>query len=311
MSDISSGKLSKQDKLKDVEDHSSFSTETDLLKKKMRNKHKFGLRKSNNSIPARGRKPVKFGAEFSSDSDTEDDDDERKGKLDMGRNNKEMSIASTPTLPVKNPSFADLSLQPARPPARTVSSSTATLVDRGGGGRGGGRHDVLVATLDYEKEIEAVKDKLRRNGADGIGSKEEVEYSDYEEDVTKGQARRASVEDPGEPWSPGFFKRHQSQGAQSQGHVLVPPRADDILSGIMPVPATPSLIKAIDRITLAQRDAFGVQDANSPRTTSKEQPIRLNLEPPSQPGDVDVVVAEKPTPRWEEFWREVRTKARS
>jgi len=247
---------------------------------------------------------VKFGAEFSSDSDTENEEATQKGRLGTGRS-KEMSTASTPTLQHKTSSVADLSLQGARPPARTFSSSAATLVDRGGKAI----PDVL-ATLDYDKEIEAVKDKLRRNGADGIGSKEEVEYSDYEEDdVTKGQAR-VSGGDQGGPWSPEFLKRHQSQ-AQSQGQALVPPRAD-ILSGVMPVPATPSLIKAIDRITLAQRDAFGVPNSSA----SKDQLARLNLEP-AQPtreareGVGDVVGVTEKAPRWEEFWREVGRKARS
>ena len=259
---------------------------------------------------------MKFGGEFSFDSDTEDEREERS---------KELSIASTPTLQHKPSSVADLSLRPARPPARTFSSSAATLVDRGGKGL----PDHILATLDYDKEIEAVKDKLRRNGADGIGSKEEVEYSDYEEedDIAKGPPTRAndSGGDRGEqPWSPGFLRRHQSQAqarSQSQGHALVPPPARvDLPSGVMPVPATPSLIKAIDRIALAQRDAFGVPNNNSPASKGHQLP-RLDLEPLQQSttreearegvrGDVDGAVTEK-TPRWEEFWREVGRKARS
>ena len=85
----------------------------------------------------------------------------------------------------------------------------------------------------------------------------------------------------------------------------------------MPVPATPPLIKGIDRIALAQRDAFGVPNNNSP-ASNDHRLARLDLEPLQQPTTreegremgVDAAMTEK-TPRWEEFWREVGRKAGS
>ncbi len=122
------------------------------------------------TTPTRGtRKPTKFGAEFSSSgSDTEN-----------GEGNEDKDALHRPPLPAV---------------ARTDSSSGATLVDRV-------RAPFPAQVLDYEKEIEAVKDRLRMRG--------EVEYSDYEEeDVTSLRGRGAERDG----WRPAFLDRHSVQG---------------------------------------------------------------------------------------------------
>jgi hypothetical protein len=157
--------------------------------------------------------------------------------------------------------------------------------------------------LSYEKEIEAVKDKLRWNagGVDG-----ELEYSDYEEDISLTKDRRSgnSFAVDGERWSPAFLGRHQSQSSRKPP--LRQPLAQ-IVPGGVPVRATPSLIKAMDRIAMAQNDAFGIAAGVS--ATDAKRVSRLTEE--SEPGMGIATNQTRRAPRWEEFWREVRVKAHS
>ncbi|KAF8158509.1 hypothetical protein B0H34DRAFT_709150 [Crassisporium funariophilum] len=212
------------------------------------------------------RKPVKFGADSdgglttdSDDLDSEEDDD---------------------VTPKKKPAPMRPWGLAAQPPSRSYSSSTPTLVD----GRLGRKHDdgVVPQTLDYDAEIAQLK-KQR-------GSKDERDYSDYEEDLTAQRVRGVDGDEEGRKgWSPKFLQRHQSAQAQGQ-------------TPMMPVPATPSLIKALDRIAVAQRDVYGQPIANQvPLHELESGDAERRQSSPKQ----------ERAPRWEEFWREVKVKAQA
>ncbi|KAF9523919.1 hypothetical protein CPB83DRAFT_820899 [Crepidotus variabilis] len=316
----------------------------------------FFNRKSEESVTRTGRKPIKFSADLSSDSEDGDetiaaDDDSKKG-LDSP------SIPSSPVVPTVPYSYPQAQV-PRRPGMTRDMSSAATLVERVGGGAGGQRKRGALplpgvkedegVEIDYEKEIEMVRDKLRRNSG-GVGSGKngkgdsDVEYSDYEEDLTtlKNQYHNSSsgtrTPDRDGAWVPGFMKRHSSlQQPTLQQPTLQQPTLQQPttpMGGALPVPATPSLIRAIDRLAIAQRDAYGhsggmgvgagglsvvpsrdgsvapsrdsqgqerghAQDATIPSTGVPRQDRQETGE------------RQERVPRWEEFWREVRNKAQS
>ncbi|KAJ6600796.1 hypothetical protein B0H10DRAFT_2082938 [Mycena sp. CBHHK59/15] len=203
-------------------------------------------------VPARGRG-------LSSDEDDEDD-------------------------PFRSPPLSPTSPTHARPWLRqkmSMASSTPTLVDDA---------SAKGKDIDFEKEMGRVRGAKKRVGdADGGIP----EYSDYEEDVTSPGAKGGDKGD--KEWSPGFLKRARSNGkavssagsqrtAVSASNTAVPPR------GV--VPATPSLIKALDRIAVAQKDAF---------TPADGMPGAGAASPPREGFQ---------GARWDDFWKEVRDKAR-
>jgi hypothetical protein len=289
MRDVGVGKSSKLERLRDKEDETLFPL-SGALRKKPGKKRKRGPDKLDPPT-SRGRKPVKFGSDLSSESESLDDDDEttKRGTQDS----KDNSASSTPLIPQQDRTLADPPPQPTLLPPRRLSSSATTLVE----GRKTTRPVAYPPALDYEKEIVAVKDKLRRNGAGGVDG--EVEYSDYEEDAssTRGRSGKSFAAD-GERWSPAFLARHQPTS---------PPKPPLGPPGAMPVPATPSLIKAIERIAVAQKDAFGGVSVTDPTKPNDVSDI-------TEEGEPDLGMAANQmqrAPRWEEFWREVRVKAHS
>jgi len=297
MRNVGVGKSSKHERLRDKEEETLFPL-SGGLKKKPGKKRKRGPDKLDPPA-ARGRKPVKFGCDLSSESESEslDDDDETTKK-----GSKDNSASSTPLILQRDRILADPPPQPTLPPPRRLSSSATTLVER----RKPTRPVAYPLALDYEKEIEAVKDRLRRNGAGGVDG--EVEYSDYEDDAssTRGRSGNSFAAD-GERWSPAFLARHQSS-TNSPKPPLRPPTAQ--IPGAMPVPATPSLIKAIERIAVAQKDAFGIQAGG----VSVTDPTKPNHVSDITEGEPDLGMSANQmqrAPRWEEFWREVRVKAHS
>ncbi|TFK39065.1 hypothetical protein BDQ12DRAFT_682957 [Crucibulum laeve] len=265
-----------------------------FLRKKSRACEKHRFRKD--------RKPVKFGAIDDLSSDSEEDEENVKKRV------RPWLLSDQPSL--------------------SFSSSTPTLVN--GVSSRGSRElkdvDEVVQNLDYDKELEALK---KAKGGDDV----ELEYSDYEEDLTNLSPNRRARGETGEgKWSPGFLQRHQS-----------PPTSHMPPPGAVPVPATPSLIKAMDRIVLAQRDAFGpvVESAvppnpyvpvlrastapslmrkpdGMPRTMSSPISIQARKDAKDEEdGDDELAIEEGikkrkgRSPRWEDFWREVRTKAQA
>ena len=137
-----------------------------------------------------------------------------------------------------------------------------------------------------------------------------LDYSDYEEDLAVVGQKVTLRDDPN--WVPEFIRRHSvrsSNGAKDSSRTTdlrtpsppttltrssgspsfsLPPMPD----GLTSVPATPSLIRAVDRITAAytaQEAAFAQPSSLSPTTSSDQPPL-------------------KP---WDSFWADVKAKARS
>lgn len=133
--------------------------------------------------------------------------------------------------------------------------------------------------------------------------------SDDEEDVTSGVAREQTAASNGENWSPDFIRRHSqrqlghkqsvagfSQAASSHGSsaTLAP-------ATFVPLPATPSLIKAVERVNAAQHQAFASQAARS--TDGLPMPSPLAGAGPTPPQ------GHAQGRHWDSFWHEVKTKA--
>ncbi|KAF7377735.1 hypothetical protein MSAN_00196500 [Mycena sanguinolenta] len=136
--------------------------------------------------------------------------------------------------------------------------------------------------LDFDKEMARVR-AAKKGKTD-----EAPEYSDFEEDLTNLPTKDVK----GKDWSPGFLQRHRSGNAVSSTtsqHTATSSNPKSPPLGA--VPATPSLIKALDRIAVAQKDAFsdtppdGMPDPSSPQEEYKGA-------------------------RWGDFWRDVRDKAK-
>jgi len=154
----------------------------------------------------------------------------------------------------------------------------------------------------------------------GLGSHNDVnlEYSDFEEDdVTSAIAMEKNRDSPG--WSPHFLRRHSASGGTSttsQRTVVerFPPAISSPPKGA--VPMTPSLIKAIDRIAVAQQTAYGVAGKpprpDLPPTTSNDPAgmtglpqAQISSPSPLSGGEDDKLKSEK----WDAFWEEVQEKA--
>lgn len=209
---------------------------------------------------------------------------------------------------------------------RNSTEGGRTLVDEGVGKDGAGDSGV------WEKEQERESDRIRRMKLVRDEEGGVPEYSDYEEDVTNSRRERE-----GDRWSPGFLRRHRSArgnetdstktesdrtAVASEGRgvrVPVTPLGGGPGSSPMAaVPATPSLIRALDRIAVAQQVAFGARPAEDVVAARGEVVVRPGLPPSksSEAGSADGLpkVRRKDVeggegykgPRWDEFWNDVR-----
>jgi len=176
------------------------------------------------------------------------------------------------------------------------SNSTATLVDETIQNRSTGAEH-----LDLAKETEKVKTAMK-----GYLDREAPDYSDYEEDVTVSATRNRIPRDaPG--WAPPFLQRHSSP-ALAPRHAMAPygilrpsfasahsapAVSPDVPLTSVPVPATPSLIRAIDRISQAQQAAYA-------RWPSDD----AGLPPPSDKPEIP-----RHSGGWQSFWRDVKARA--
>lgn len=186
--------------------------------------------------------------------------------------------------PFRSPPRSPTSPRVQRPWLRqkmSMASTTPTLVEDGAGN---GKKDI-----DFDKEMGRVRGAKKR-AAEGDGGA--PEYSDFEEDLSTLASKGGSKEKDGKEWSPGFLNRARS--GTTNGGSSSPSQRTAVSAGSPPlgaVPATPSLIKALDRIAVAQKDAFkpgeGMPEPNvgAPREGFKGA-------------------------RWEDFWRDVKDKAR-
>ncbi|KAJ7472228.1 hypothetical protein B0H11DRAFT_2282799 [Mycena galericulata] len=215
-------------------------------------------------MPTKKRGGIKFrpvgGADLSSD---EDDDD-----------------------PFTSPPLSPTSGKVQRPWLRqkmSMASSSPTLVDDSSS---------KGKDIDFEKEMGRVRGAKKRT-LEG----EVPEYSDYEEDLTSLATKDGNKDKDGKEWSPGFLQRHRSAATNlgsSAGSAHTGVTSSNSKSPPLgAVPATPSLIKALDRIAVAQKDAFtpteGIPSAGAAPAAPRE---------------------EFKGARWDDFWKEVREKAR-
>ncbi|KAF8897480.1 hypothetical protein BD779DRAFT_1667454 [Infundibulicybe gibba] len=156
----------------------------------------------------------------------------------------------------------------------SVTSATPTLVDEA---QENGRAELV----DYDTEIERLKKSHK------IGD-EIPDYSDYEEDLTSTSFQKNERD----IWSPGFMKRQRSNDLISPMGALHPD-----ISPPGAVPVTPSLIKALDRIAIAQKDAFGIPPENDGLpSVEKHSPLVENRY--------------YKAPAWDGFWRDVSERAK-
>jgi hypothetical protein len=114
-----------------------------------------------------------------------------------------------------------------------------------------------VLEIDYDKDLERLKTTRKY-------VPEDEDYSDWEE----GYPRRVS------PPPPAFF---QSNSISAGSEMVIPP-----IPGSVPVPATPSLIRAVERIVSAQREVFGIPQPQPqpwplPSRDTKRKPGRKRI----------------------------------
>ncbi|KAJ7182592.1 hypothetical protein C8R43DRAFT_911084 [Mycena crocata] len=178
--------------------------------------------------------------------------------------------------PFRSPPHSPTSPKIQRPWLRQKMSmaSTATLVDDG---------SAKGRDIDFDKEMGRVRGAKKRN------TDEAPDYSDYEEDLTSLAAKDGNRD---KDWSPGFLKRHRSGATDRASQRTAVTSSNNQSAPPGAVPATPSLIKALDRIAVAQKDAFSHSPADG---------MPDGGAPPQQ---------EYKGARWDDFWKEVRDKAR-
>lgn len=314
----------------------SLPAGVELLKKK---RSKKARRTNTTGTDRKGRKPVKFG------DLTESSEDEGTSKLGPLSSFSGSSISE------------QKALKPGYKRGHTSSWSTPTLVEQfikkeHDGKRREPSQDSnaprMNVNIDYEAEIAQLKEQLKRRtslappaatatatvaGVNEIDLEDDhvldhVEYSDYEDDHRAALLRRSSTQDhrtKRESWAPGIptrlGERHAGEGVGAgmavgtgTGGLPLP------IQQPAPVPATPSLIYALDRLAAAHREAYSarVAPASSPlRPQRVASPIasegRVGWAMANDDDeDVDVEIgAERRSPRWEEFWREVQVKAQA
>jgi len=160
--------------------------------------------------------------------------------------------------------------------------------------------------IDVEKELAKVKIGL------GAHRDENLDYSDFEEDDVTSAAMRRNRDSPG--WSPDFLRRHQEPGGTSTTsqrtvveHVLSSVPA---LEGAVPV--TASLIKAVDRIAVAQRAAFSATGKPGFPTSKSSDSAGMSGLPRAQvyPRASPFSGGEQcKSTSWDAFWGDVQEKA--
>lgn len=271
------------------------------------------LKKSRSRKPTppstRGRKPIKFGAVDELSSDEEDSAPRKKAVLADVK-----GVKSSRPLLVTNqpPSYTSYA-------SNASTGSTATLVAPPAFARKVSEHAVVEGmddepafvsqkgevVIDYDKELE----KLKRVRGDKFGKDMGEDYSDREEDVTSAPVTRSSPSPAHSQWSPAFLERHRQGSLTSagKGSMGATPAA------AMPIPATPSLIHAVDRIQRAQHEIYTpLGDEGRPPASSRKVDI-VHLEDGIPDLETRRQDDSKPSksPRWEDFWREVRVKAQS
>ncbi|KAI0761979.1 hypothetical protein BD413DRAFT_665887 [Trametes elegans] len=162
-----------------------------------------------------------------------------------------------------------------------------------------------MATLTDERPSPA-------EGAPAKGGRVTMDtLSDDEEDVTSSVARDRTGSPHGTNWTPDFIRRHsQRQLAHKQSSADFSQAAsssNDTGSSntltptvFAPVAATPSLIRAVERVNAAQQEAFASRSTDG-------LPIIPTAAIPGEPHEETPTHAQ--SYHWDSFWRDVKTKA--
>jgi hypothetical protein len=314
--------------------------------------------RSNGEHKARkDRKPVKFGNPGSSSS-SDDDDQPDKGRAYGAHSNGVPkpaitrhfhSSSSTPTLVDAVPP-SKLKSPAARPKFDPRISSHDNALSTPSTSNDARLESIPV--LDYDAEIAQIKGRFGRTQNAAPADGDALEYSDFEsetEQILAGRQHRP-LSDPQrqyaggvaklarspsakvEEWTPAFLARHASAASAKAVARTGKPREDAVLPPPRPapVPATPSLLRALDRLAVAQREAFGLAQGASTEHGIRAEPAGApsgvssdgeddddgkDEEPSGNAGETQALDARKRkprvvrAPRWEEFWREVGGKA--
>lgn len=152
--------------------------------------------------------------------------------------------------------------------------------------------------VDYDKDLEALRRKKK-----GFGDKEIPDYSDGE-DITEGMStpRKTSGGSDAESWSPKFLQQRSSTSNSQPRSSAGTTRSQ----GFKPVPATPSLIKAIDRVQAAHREAYSAAPEGLPKL--EEEPAAPASVKGEEKHDGELLEQPKPHGGWANFWRDVERK---
>jgi hypothetical protein len=179
------------------------------------------------------------------------------------------------------------------------ASGSSTLAESNG-------DKAVSKTIGGSERIKLVRAKAGRDVHETDSDGEIPEYSDYEEDITTAKRRKTRAERNSPGWRPEFLQRRHLSGNVTSGKV---PEAAALATspGAIPVNATPSLIKAMDRITAAQQEAFSKVE-NQAGPASPQPEISASEDPISQEQENRETKAR--AARWQEFWREVKEKAK-
>lgn len=184
----------------------------------------------------------------------------------------------------------DTDSEDLKPPVKTWVAEHRPSLSRGS--------SVTLADEDVyrgsaEKDAQQLGSPRLRAGFDT------ADYSDFEDDVTTGATHRppSGLDGASDRWQPGFLRRaslkaeesslgppSQRSAPFSQRSVVEQPASSSVPASLIPppaftpVPATPSLVRAIERVQAAYIPA------------------------PESP-------AEPKGPKWNSFWQEVKAKA--
>jgi len=190
-----------------------------------------------------------------------------------------------------------------------MTSSTPTLVE----------HLPVRLSVDYDLELAHLREGLMKDG--GVNANDLTDYSDYEGDVGLQRKSSRKEEDMDDGWSPGFMKRHLTSTASASIGGSSGGNMNHAAVSMGAIPATPSLIKALDRVAEAQRNAFDLPRARGPMGSSSAVntlPARRawvdgmpTVEEHATEGETIRDDPQQNKSRWDDFWRDVTEKARS
>ncbi|KAF8639381.1 hypothetical protein AX17_001537 [Amanita inopinata Kibby_2008] len=262
-----------------------------FLQKKKRKKHgfmatKLQIHNPDSSITSRTRKPVLFDADGKDDGGNSADDEKEKRPM-FKSSDTERSSSSVAHQTVSSVTLIDDETGSNRTPRTPYGSEPSSLA------RKLEKQQVAPEYSDYEEDLTSMveADRSRRQDDAGrrvprfmerrlSGSPSPLAYQ-----LARGQRVLSTRASPS-PGSGSASPRIVMPGPGSQATVPLPAS----------VPATPSLINALRRIEVAQREAYG------PSVEVKG----VQGMPVADNGNDNRVGVSR---GWEEFWREVRVKA--